>query len=117
MWGLFSRGEGVAYWRWDLKGLCQLESFRAEVMQITFNCQNSIVFNAWLSLSISSLVMSDKGPSISSSRRKVLRQFYRCSFEVKMQPFKNRAQTKIPEQHIIVVNKINQSFFLQTTYK
>ena len=29
-----------------LKGLCQLESMRAEVMQITFNCQNSIVFNA-----------------------------------------------------------------------
>ena len=32
-----------------LKGLCQLESMRSEVMQITFNCQNSIVFNAWLS--------------------------------------------------------------------
>ena len=31
-----------------LKGLCQLESMRAEVMQITFNCQNSIVFNARL---------------------------------------------------------------------
>ena len=29
-----------------LKGLCQLESMRSEVMQITFNCQNSIVFNA-----------------------------------------------------------------------
>ena len=28
-----------------LKGLCQLESMRSEVMQITFNCQNSIVFN------------------------------------------------------------------------
>ena len=26
-----------------LKGLCQLESMRSEVMQITFNCQNSIV--------------------------------------------------------------------------
>ena len=25
-------------------GLCQLESMRSEVMQITFNCQNSIVF-------------------------------------------------------------------------
>ena len=33
----------------DLKGLCQLECTRSEVMQITFNCQNSIVFNAWLS--------------------------------------------------------------------
>ena len=33
----------------NLKGLCQLESMRSEVMQITFNCQNSIVFNAWLS--------------------------------------------------------------------
>ena len=32
--------------RWKLKGLCQLESMRSEVMQITFNCQNSIVFNA-----------------------------------------------------------------------
>ena len=32
-----------------LKGLCQLESMRAEVMQITFNYQNSIVFNARLS--------------------------------------------------------------------
>ena len=31
---------------YDLKGLCQLESMRSEVMQITFNCQNSIVFNA-----------------------------------------------------------------------
>ena len=31
-----------------LKGPCQLESMCAEVMQITFNCQNSIVFNAWL---------------------------------------------------------------------
>ena len=30
----------------SLKGLCQLESMRSEVMQITFNCQNSIVFNA-----------------------------------------------------------------------
>ena len=30
----------------QLKGLCQLESMRSEVMQITFNCQNSIVFNA-----------------------------------------------------------------------
>ena len=29
-----------------LKGLCQLESMRSEVMQITFNCQNSIGFNA-----------------------------------------------------------------------
>ena len=29
-----------------LKGPCQSESMRAEVMQITFNCQNSIVFNA-----------------------------------------------------------------------
>ena len=29
-----------------LKGLCQLESMRSEIMQITFNCQNSIVFNA-----------------------------------------------------------------------
>ena len=29
-----------------LKGLCQPESMRSEVMQITFNCQNSIVFNA-----------------------------------------------------------------------
>ena len=29
-----------------LKGLCQLESMRSEVIQITFNCQNSIVFNA-----------------------------------------------------------------------
>ena len=29
-----------------IKGLCQLESMRSEVMQITFNCQNSIVFNA-----------------------------------------------------------------------
>ena len=28
-----------------LKGLCQLESMRSEVMQITSNCQNSIVFN------------------------------------------------------------------------
>ena len=28
------------------KGLCQLESMRSEIMQITFNCQNSIVFNA-----------------------------------------------------------------------
>ena len=27
-----------------LKGLCQLESIRSEVMQITFNCQNSIVW-------------------------------------------------------------------------
>ena len=27
-----------------LKGLCQLESMRSEVMQITFSCQNSIVF-------------------------------------------------------------------------
>ena len=26
-----------------LKGLCQLESMRSEVMQITFNCQTSIV--------------------------------------------------------------------------
>ena len=32
--------------RLGLKGLCQLESMRSEVMQITFNCQNSIVFNA-----------------------------------------------------------------------
>ena len=32
--------------RLTLKGLCQLESMRSEVMQITFNCQNSIVFNA-----------------------------------------------------------------------
>ena len=31
-----------------LKGLCQLESMRVENMQITFNCQNSIVFNARL---------------------------------------------------------------------
>ena len=39
----------------ELKGLCQLESMRAEVMQITFfNCQNPIVFNAWLSLSVTS---------------------------------------------------------------
>ena len=30
----------------SLKGLCQLESMRSKVMQITFNCQNSIVFNA-----------------------------------------------------------------------
>ena len=30
----------------NLKGLCQLESMRYEVMQITFNCQNSTVFNA-----------------------------------------------------------------------
>ena len=29
-----------------LKGLCQLESMRSVVMQITFNCQKSIVFNA-----------------------------------------------------------------------
>ena len=29
-----------------LTGLCQLESMRSEVMQITFNCENSIVFNA-----------------------------------------------------------------------
>ena len=29
----------------ELKGLCQLESMRSGVMQITFNCQNSIVFN------------------------------------------------------------------------
>ena len=29
-----------------LKGLCQMESMRSEVIQITFNCQNSIVFNA-----------------------------------------------------------------------
>ena len=29
----------------SLKGLCQLESIRSEVMQITFNCQNSIVLN------------------------------------------------------------------------
>ena len=29
-----------------LKGLCQLESMRSEVMQIPFNCQYSIVFNA-----------------------------------------------------------------------
>ena len=29
--------------------LCQLESMRFEVMLITSNCQNSIVFNAWLS--------------------------------------------------------------------
>ena len=29
-----------------LKGLCQLESMRSEVMQITFNCQNSIVFRS-----------------------------------------------------------------------
>ena len=28
-----------------LKGLCQLEGMLAEVMQITSNCQNSIVFN------------------------------------------------------------------------
>ena len=32
--------------KFHLKGLCQLESMRSEVMQITFNCQNSIVFNA-----------------------------------------------------------------------
>ena len=31
-----------------LKGLSQLESMRVEDMQITFNCQNSIVFNARL---------------------------------------------------------------------
>ena len=31
---------------YDLKRLCQLESMRSEVLQITFNCQNSIVFNA-----------------------------------------------------------------------
>ena len=30
----------------NLKGLCQLESMRSEVIQITFKCQNSIVFNA-----------------------------------------------------------------------
>ena len=30
----------------SLKGLCQLESMRVEVIQITFNCHNSIVFNA-----------------------------------------------------------------------
>ena len=29
-----------------LKGLCQLEIMRVEVMQITFSYQNSIVFNA-----------------------------------------------------------------------
>ena len=29
-----------------LKGLCQLDNMRSEVMQITFNCQNFIVFNA-----------------------------------------------------------------------
>ena len=29
-----------------LKGLCQLESMCTDIMQITFNCQNSIVFNA-----------------------------------------------------------------------
>ena len=28
----------------SLKGLCQLESMRSEVMQITSNCQNYIVF-------------------------------------------------------------------------
>ena len=39
-------GFGRCYLRTSLKGLCQLESMRSEVMQITFNCQNSIVFNA-----------------------------------------------------------------------
>ena len=29
--------------RFTLKGLCQVESMRSEVMQITFHCQNSIV--------------------------------------------------------------------------
>ena len=28
-----------------LKGLCQLVSMRTDIIQITFNCQNSIVFN------------------------------------------------------------------------
>ena len=32
--------------RFVLKWLCQLESMCAEVIQITSNCQNSIVFNA-----------------------------------------------------------------------
>ena len=41
--------EGPSHGWQLLKGLCQLESMRSEVMQITFNCQNSIVFNAWLS--------------------------------------------------------------------
>ena len=74
-----------------LKGLCQLESMRAEVMQITFNCQNSIVFSM---LSVTSKapkfrerLTSELGISIEFKERsfsgyasrwriKVLRQFY-----------------------------------------
>ena len=58
--------------------------------------------------------MLDQVPSISSSRIKVLRQFT-CSFEVKTYHaiHKNRAQTKTQQQHIVVVNKINQNFQYQ----
>ena len=41
-----------------LKGPCQLESMCAEVMQITFNCQNSIVFNVTFSM----LSVTSKAP-------------------------------------------------------
>ena len=47
-------------------------------------------------------------------RIKVLRQLiFTCSFEVKMHTIhKNRVQTKIQQQYIVLVNKINQSFIL-----
>ena len=58
--------------------------------------------------------MLDQVPSISSSKIKVLRQFILLwSFEVKT----HRVQTKIQQQHIFVVNKINQSYFINYLQK
>ena len=85
--GLIFQGGGGGLLEMGFKGAMSAGELPRWGYAITFNCQNSIVFITWLSLSITSLVMSDQGPSISSARRKVLRQFYRCSFEVKMQPF------------------------------
>ena len=54
--------------------------------------------------------MLDQVLTISLSTMKVLKQFT-CSHEVKTHAIhKNRVQTKIQQQHILVVNKINQSF-------
>ena len=59
----------------------------------------------------------DQGPSISSSRIKVLDNFT-CSFEVKTSAIhKNIGLTTIQQQYIVVVNKINQSLFYKRPKK
>ena len=97
-----------------LKGLCQLENMRAEVMQITstvkillfltrdFLCQiqGSQIYRdlykrtGYAGLSFLNFFVMNKSVKIIT-----------CSFEVKMYPIhKNRVQTNIQQQHIVVVN-------------